>query len=75
MKAMSEKISDYSDPKKYAKYYYENKCDIDFNNKKAIRKMCEQYIEVKSYKFMCFRGYFGRYRTITWGAQVGIGTF
>ncbi|EAN34080.2 XRN 5'-3' exonuclease N-terminus family protein [Theileria parva strain Muguga] len=45
MKAMSEKISDYSDPKKYAKYYYENKCDIDFNNKKAIRKMCEQYIE------------------------------
>ncbi|XP_953939.1 5'-3' exoribonuclease (XRN2, DHM1) [Theileria annulata] len=43
MKSVSEKISDYSDPKKYAKYYYENKCDIDFNNKKAIRKMCYKY--------------------------------
>ncbi|UKK00630.2 5'-3' exoribonuclease 1 [Theileria orientalis] len=42
-KSALEKISEFSDPKKYAKYYYENKCDIDFNNKKAIRKMCYKY--------------------------------
>ncbi|BAM39333.1 5'-3' exoribonuclease 1 [Theileria orientalis strain Shintoku] len=56
-KSTLEKISEFSDPKKYAKYYYENKCDIDFNNKQAIRKM----------------GCFGHYRIITQDAQAGIG--
>ncbi|EKX73937.1 XRN 5'-3' exonuclease family protein [Theileria equi strain WA] len=45
IKAEVESVPEFADSSGYAKFYYEEKCGIDYNDKRAIRKMCEDYIE------------------------------